>query len=92
MVPSLGRFVDWRQDMQGDLRAVLQLALRLQGARGRHRELMRRVVFWLLLAQLLAGQRGGRPARSTPLPARDERPVRGRVPRRGSLAGRRPRG
>jgi hypothetical protein len=78
--------------MPGELRAVLQLALRLQGADSRHRELMRDVVVWILLAQLLAGQRGGRPARSTPLPARDERPTRGRVPRRGSLAGRRPRG
>jgi hypothetical protein len=78
--------------MPSDLRAVLQLALRLQGADRRHRELMRDVVYWILLAQLLAGQRGGRPASSTPLPTRDERPTRGRVPRRGSSAGRRPRG
>jgi hypothetical protein len=78
--------------MSRELRAVLQLALRLQGADRRHRELMRNVVAWILLAQLLAGQRGGRPARSTPLPARDEQPIRGRLPRRGSAAGRRPRG
>lgn len=74
------------------LRAVLLLALRAQAGGDRHRELMRNVVLWILLAQLLAAERGGRPARSTTPPPRDQRPARSRLPRRGSLAGRRPRG
>lgn len=78
--------------MPGEMRAVLLLALRVHAGGDRHSELMRNVVLWILLAQLLAGERGGRPARAAGLPPRDERPGRSRLPRRGSRAGRRPRG
>src|SRR5215207_6362936 len=75
-----------------DLRPLLLVALRASGGRGPHAEAARNVVLAILLAQLLAGavhDGPPHPAWRAPrrVPAR-----RTRVLRRGSLAGRRPRG
>ena len=78
--------------MPGDLRALLLVALRAQAGRGPQAEAARQVVLAILLAQLLAGaQHDGPPHASLRAPRRHV-PRRTRVPRRGSLAGRRPRG
>jgi hypothetical protein len=76
-----------------DPRAVLLLALRAQAGTGPHAELARGVLLWVLLAQLLASaQHDGPPhaAHRAPRDVRARRP--GRLPRRGSITGRRPRG
>jgi hypothetical protein len=78
--------------MDRDLRAALLGALRAQAGAGPHAELARGVILWLLLAQLLAeGAHEGPPHAARRAP-RDVRARRPRLPHRGSLAGRRPRG
>jgi hypothetical protein len=70
----------------------LLLLLRAQAGTGPHAELARQVVLALLFAQLLAsGAHEGPPHASQRAP-RDRSPRRSRLPHRGSLSGRRPRG
>lgn len=76
----------------GELRAMLALALRAADGRGAHADAARNVVLAILLAQLLAGDGHAGPPPPARRAPRHARPRRRRVPYRGSLAGRRPRG
>jgi len=75
-----------------DLRALLLIALRTQAGKGPHAEAARQVVLAILLAQILAGAQHEGPPHAHRRPPRRQPKVRGRLPRRAALAGRRPRG
>jgi hypothetical protein len=75
-----------------DLRALLLTALRASGGRGRHAEAARDVVLAILLARLLADAGHEGPPHPAWRAPRREAPRRSRLVRRGSVAGRRPRG
>jgi hypothetical protein len=75
-----------------DLRALLLAALRIQAGRGPHAEVARQVVLTVLLAELLAGAAHDGPPHAASRAPRAHVPRRNRMPRRGSVAGRRPRG
>jgi hypothetical protein len=78
--------------MRHDLGTFLAWAMRAQAGSGPHAELARQVVLAVLVAQLLAGaQHDGPPHAGWRVP-RHARPKRQRLPHRGSVAGRRPRG
>jgi hypothetical protein len=78
--------------MRHDLGTFLTWAMRAQAGSGPHAELARQVVLAVLVAQLLAGaQHDGPPHAAWRVP-RHARPKRQRLPHRGSVAGRRPRG
>jgi hypothetical protein len=78
--------------MRRDLGTFLAWALRAQAGRGPHAELARQVVLAVLVAQLLAGAQHESPPHAAWRVPRHARPKRQRLPHRGSLAGRRPRG
>ena len=74
-------------------RSLLLAALRLQAGRGAHAELARRIVLFLLFAEVLAGAgHAGPPHPGWRAPSREGAPRPGRRLARSSLAGRRPRG
>jgi hypothetical protein len=75
-----------------DLRALLLIALRAQAGKGPHAEAARQVVLAILLAHILAGAQHEGPPHAHARPPRRQPKVRGRMARRGSVAGRRPRG
>jgi hypothetical protein len=75
-----------------ELRALLALALRASDRRGAHAETARNVVLAILLAQLLAGAGHDGPPHPARRAPRHARPRPRRLPHRGSVAGRRPRG
>ena len=75
-----------------DLRALLLIALRASGGRGPHAEAARNVVLAILLAQMLAGAGHDGPPHPASRAPRRVAPRRMRAARRGSVAGRRPRG
>jgi len=75
-----------------DLRAVLLVAVRAQAGRGPHAEAARQVVLAVLLAHVLADAGHDGPPHASSRAPRVHRPGRTRLPRRGSVAGRRPRG
>jgi len=78
--------------MPRDVRALLLIALRASGGRGPHAEAARNVVLAVLLAQMLAGADHEGPPHPGWRAPRRVAPPRTRVVRRGSAAGRRPRG
>jgi hypothetical protein len=78
--------------MRRDLGTFLAWALRAQAGRGPHAELARQVVLAVLVTQLLAGSQHEGPPHAAWRVPRHARPKRQRLPHRGSLAGRRPRG
>jgi len=75
-----------------DVRALLLIALRASDGRGPHAEAARNVVLTVLLAQMLAGAGHEGPPHPAWRAPRRVAPRRVRAPRRGSVAGRRPRG
>ena len=75
-----------------DVRALLLIALRAQVGKGPHAEAARQVVLAILLAHILAGSQHDGPPHAHRRPPRRHIPVKGRSPRRSSLAGRRARG
>jgi hypothetical protein len=77
-----------------DLRSLLLVAVRVAAAGGPHAEAARQVVLCVLVAQMLASAgHEGPPHRARRVPRERGRGfVRGRPVRRGSMAGRRPRG
>src|SRR5829696_5793280 len=75
-----------------DVRALLVIALRASDGRGAHAEAARNVVLAILLAQMLAGAGHEGPPHAASRAPRRVAPRRARVMRRGSVAGRRPRG
>jgi hypothetical protein len=78
--------------VQRDFRPLLVVALRASGGSGVHAEAARRVVLFVIFAQLLAdAQHDDRP-RAAHRPPRQLRARRSRRPRVESLSGRRPRG
>ena len=68
------------------------LLLRAQAGTGPHAELARQVVLALLFAQLLASSAHDGPPHAAKRAPRDQPKRRSRLPHRGSLTGRRPRG
>lgn len=78
--------------MLGPFDKLLTAAVRAQEGSGRHAELARGVVLWLILARLLADADHDGPPHAPRRPPRDPPKVRTRLPHRDSLAGRRPRG
>jgi hypothetical protein len=78
--------------MRHDLGTFLAWALRAQARRGPHAELARQAVLAVLVAQMLAAAQHDGPPHAARRPPRRATPRRERVVRRGSLAGRRPRG
>ena len=75
-----------------EMRALLLIALRASGGRGPHAEAARNVVLTVLLAQMLAGAGHDGPPHPAWRAPRRVAPRRAWVARRGSVAGRRPRG
>jgi hypothetical protein len=75
-----------------EMRALLLIALRASGGRGPHAEAARNVVLAILLAQMLAGAAHDGPPHPAGRAPRRIVPRRSRAMRRGSAAGRRPRG
>ena len=75
-----------------ETRALLLIALRASGGRGPHAEAARNVVLTILLAQMLAGAGHDGPPHPAWRAPRRVAPRRAWVVRRGSVAGRRPRG
>jgi hypothetical protein len=78
--------------MRHDLGTFLTWAMRAQAGSGPHAELARQVVLAVLVAQLLAGAQHDAPPHAAWRVPRHARPKRQRLPHRGSVAGRRPRG
>jgi hypothetical protein len=74
------------------MRTLLLIALRASGGRGPHAEAARNVVLAILLAQILAGAGHESPPHPAGRAPRRVAPRRARLMRRGSVAGRRPRG
>jgi hypothetical protein len=68
------------------------VALRASGGTGPHAAAARQVVLLVLIAQLLAASQHDGPPHAAARAPRDVRARRSRLPRRDSLAGRRPRG
>jgi hypothetical protein len=66
--------------------------LALRAARGNHAEAARNVILTILLAQLLAGAGHEGPPHASLRSPRHTRVPRSRLPRRGSVSGRRARG
>ena len=75
-----------------ETRALLLIALRASGGRGPHAEAARNVVLTILLAQMLAGAGHEGPPHPAWRAPRRLAPRRAHLVRRGSEAGRRPRG
>ena len=75
-----------------EIRALLLIALRASAGRGPHAEAARNVVLAILLARLLAEAGHEGPPHAAWRAPRRVAPRRARVVRRGSVAGRRPRG
>jgi hypothetical protein len=78
--------------MQRDLAPLLVLALRASGGSGAHAEAARRVVLFVLVAQLLAAAQHDGPPHASARAPRQVRARRSRRPHIESLSGRRPRG
>jgi hypothetical protein len=78
--------------MPRDVRALLLIALRASGGRGPHAEAARNVVLAIVLAQILADAGHEGPPHAAWRAPRRVAPRRAWTVRRGSVAGRRPRG
>jgi hypothetical protein len=68
------------------------MALRASGGSGRHAEAARRVVLFVLIAQMLAAAEHDGPPHASSRAPRHVRARRSRLPHRDTLSGRRPRG
>jgi hypothetical protein len=71
---------------------LLIVALRASGGTGPHAAAARRVVLFVLVAQMLASADHDGPPHASTRPPRQVRARRARLPHRDSLSGRRPRG